>query len=83
MLGGALKLFFDYSQLNEDQSKPSIFSNNVDFENASISTRIPAYYIFSFYEVIIETTFVGNENLTEWVENRDKTVSIAMSSLLI
>lgn len=76
-LGGALKLLFDYSEMKEDSSYPTIFSGNRDFEGLDISTRNPAYYIFSFYDVIIETTFEGNENLTEWTQDSAKTVNIS------
>ena len=73
--GGAMKLFFSYSELNDDPASPTYFLKNTDSKNTTgISEGKPAYYMFSFYNVLVEKTFTELDNLTEWVNNETRTV---------
>jgi len=63
-----MKLYFDYSSLNEDSTQPCIFKNNVDPLNAYIHASRPAYFIFSVYDVITLEDFNGQGSLEDWTE---------------
>ena len=72
--GGALKLLFRSSELNEDPTQPFVFVNNNDSKGLSISEGRPSYYVFSFYNVNVEKNFDEFDNIQSWVENPQKTV---------
>jgi len=70
-----MKLFFSYSELNDDPTSPTYFLNNTDIKNTTgVSEGKPAYYMFSFYNVLVEKTFTELDDLTEWVYNATRTV---------
>jgi len=70
-----MKLFFEYSELNDDPTSPTYYLNNSDAQNKTgISQGKPSYYIFSFYTVLVEKTFTELDDLTQWVNNASRTV---------
>lgn len=73
-VGGALKLFFDLESLNDDSSDPAYYYNNTDHVDEAISTGQPSYYVFSFYDVLVEKTFSELDDLSEWTNNAKRTV---------
>ncbi len=72
-VGGAMKLFNLYSDLNPEEGM--IFEDNEDFKKQSpYSEGKPSYYIFSFYRVIVVKTFTELDNLEKWTQNSTRTV---------
>ena len=50
--GGAMKLFFEYSELNEVKGSPSVFVNNIALGNSTVHTSRPSYYQVQVYDII-------------------------------
>ena len=70
-----MKLFFSYSELNDDLITPTYFLDNTDIKNSTgVSEGKPAYFMFSFYKVLVEKTFNELDDLTQWVHNASRTV---------
>jgi len=70
--GGALKLFFDYSDLGESQDMPSIFENNLDMNKNAIHDSTPSYYQLKVYDIVsLEDISLPStiDETNKWVEN--------------
>lgn len=75
-----MKLFFDYSQLREDLSNPSIFEKN------SVHTSRPSYYQFLFYDILkVRDVYIpkGTKNIIEWLSDPQNAVKITSYKMLI
>jgi len=68
--GAAMKLFFDYSKLNEVKENPSGFENNVALTNSTVHTSRPSYYLIEVYN-IVRTKDIGfpsdTDSITQWL----------------
>jgi len=71
-----MKLFFDYSELNDDLTNPIYLLENTELKKntTGISGGKPAYFMFSFYKVLVEKTFNELDDLSEWINNASRTV---------
>lgn len=78
--GGAIKLLFDYSLLNESSEEPSTFFNNNDYNGLNICDGKPTYFRFSFYDVLVVKTPQPNEDYSKWVEDPTMTVILCQFS---
>jgi hypothetical protein len=77
--GGALKILFNYSVLNESSTSPNIFENNQDFKGLAISQGTPETYRISIYSIVGDDTIDSTTNLSTYVNNTNLTVSIDFS----
>jgi len=69
-VGGTIKLFFDYSLLNEDQNFPSFFSKD-ESQIQTISTNSPSYYMISVYDLVVNSDdSLSKEFLELTLENK-------------
>lgn len=74
-VGAAVKTFFDFK---EDSKYPNIMKNNMDSFNQAMSFQHPSYYLFSFYDVIIDKEISTLDELSEWASNSSRTVIISV-----
>lgn len=72
--GGAIKCYFPYSEFNESLTYPSTFTDSFDIKNQSVSSGIPSYFVFSFYDVLVEKEFNEFDDLEDWTKNASRTV---------
>jgi len=70
-VGGAMKLFFEYSQLKTNQM---IFEGNFDKNNQAIHQGGPSCYLLSFYDLIIMDQLTSYGNLEDLVKDSELTV---------
>ena len=69
--GGAMKLFFRYSQLN---AKRIVLENNKDSKGKAINQGRPSYYFLSFYDIISPTQLSILDSLEDLINDPDMTV---------
>lgn len=72
--GGAMKLLFGYSDLNEQT--PTTFTNNTDLQGRTVSDMKPSYYRFSFYDIINKNMDLDPSKLEQWIGNSSLVVNL-------
>jgi len=70
-VGGAMKIFFEYSQL---KTGTVTFQNNFDSKQQALNQGRPSYYLLSFYDLIIMDQLANSGNLEELVKDSELTV---------
>ena len=75
-IGGAMKLFFDYSLL---KAETIILENSFDIKRQAINQGRPAYFLLSFYDIITSDQL---SNLENFVRNSELTVIINPSIII-
>ena len=71
-VGGAMKIFFKYSQL---QTEAVIFENNFDRNQQTVNQGRPSYYLLSFYDRrIMDQVGRLDDNLEDLLKNPKFTV---------
>jgi len=77
--GGAVKVLFDYQDLDSfSMNPPNTYTDNTDANQLQISDGKPTYFKFSFYDILTETPETLTTNYFEWIENPNIT-SLAYS----
>jgi len=75
--GGALKLYFNYSDLKASQEMPLIFENNSDMNKNAIHDSRPSYYQLKVYDIvrIRDVSFPSTiDEINKWIANPQNAV---------
>jgi len=84
--GGAIKVLFEYDQLNTVADDTSVFTDNSDSKGLAIYEGKLAYYLLSFYNILSnnsDETIATDQNLDQWVRNPNFTVNEIFNTLKI
>lgn len=68
-----------FSNLKEDKC---VFENNTDPLNQPVISQRLSYFLFSFYDVIIDKEIYGYDDLSAWTTNTSRTVKFAFELCL-
>ena len=73
--GGALKLLFQYQELNPVENDTSVYINNTDSKGQALHEGKLSTYRLSFYNVLVNDKVQNDQDLDLWVSNSSLTVS--------
>lgn len=75
--GGALHICFDYLKLKEDPMHPAIFGGGLDWEGQPVTEGKPSYYVFTYYDLLVDSSIIKSMEPREAIQNTSLTVNLS------